>query len=441
MPTRRSLIQAIAFAGLLVGTGTLAACGDSGDGGGGGGGGGGDIAKADVQRASMATDRTAGAAMFAAFAGGLLGEVLKREQGNVIFSPWSITAAMAMNRAGAAGETAAQIDTAMHVPASPPGFLDETVNTGAQLLDARNEKIETDQRSGEVALRSANSAWARPDVTWKPAYLETLARYYGAGVRLTDFGDDPEGSRQRINTWVEDQTMGRITDLVPEGAIDTLTALAVVNAVYFKAPWAEKFEKGATRPGDFTTADGTVKKAQMMHQVIEKAEARSGADWQAATLPYLGDKVAMTVLLPAQGRDQAVADWLAGGGVAELLAAKGEPMVDLTMPKFDFRTSVALKEVLQALGVDDAFVPDAADYSGMTDEVRLYVSAALHQATIAVDEEGTEATAATAIIAGATSAPVPSLTLVLDRPFFLVIHDVESRIPIFLGRVADPTAT
>lgn len=441
MPTRRSLIQAIAFAGLLFGTGTLAACGDSGDGGdGGGAGGGGDIAKADVQRASMSSDRAAGAQMFAAFAGSLLGEVLKREQGNVIFSPWSITVAMAMNRAGAAGQTASQIDAAMHVPASPAGLLDNAVNTGSQLLDSRNEKIETDQRSGEVALRSANSAWARPDVTWKPAYLETLARYYGAGVRLTDFGDDPEGSRQRINSWVEDQTMGRITDLVPEGAIDTLTALAVVNAVYFKAPWADQFEDRATRPGDFTTADGTVKQAQMMHHLVEKAEARKGADWEAATLPYLGDKVAMTVLLPVQARDRAVADWLVGGGVEELLTSDAQPGVDLTMPKFDFRTSVALKEVLQSLGVKDAFVPRVADYSGMTDDVRLYVSAALHQATIAVDEKGTEATAATAVIGGIESAPVTSLTLVLDRPFFLVIHDVESRIPIFLGRVADPTA-
>jgi serpin B len=379
--------------------------------------------------------------MFGTFAGDLLGKVLEREKGNVIFSPWSITAAMAMNRAGAAGRTATQIDAAMHVPATPVGFLDDAVNTGSQLLDSRNEKVETADRSGEVALRSANSAWARPDVTWKQDYLETLARFYGAGVRLTDFGGDPEGSRERINDWVADQTMGRITDLVPQGAINDLTALAVVNAVYFKAPWAEKFEKEATRPGPFTTADGTVKQASMMHGLVEKAQGRTGQAWQAATLPYLGEKVAMTVVLPAEGKDAAVAKWLAAGGVAELLASKGQPMVDLTMPKFEFRTSVALKEVLQALGIEDAFVPDVADYSGMTDDVELYVSAALHQATIAVDEEGTEATAATAIIAGITSAPIASLTLVLDRPFLLVIHDVESRIPIFLGRVADPTQT
>lgn len=440
MLSRRSLLQTIAFAGLLGGTGTLAACGDGGDGGGGGAGTG-DIARADVERASMGTDRTAGAAMFGAFAGSLLREVLEREQGNVIFSPWSITAAMAMNRAGAVGQTASQIDAAMHVPGTPDGFLDDAVNTGSQLLDSRNEKIETDQRSGEVALRSANSAWARPDVSWKPTYLETLARYYGAGVRLTDFGNDPEGSRTRINDWVADQTMGRITDLVPKGAIDDLTALAVVNAVYFKAPWAEQFEKQATRSGPFTTADGAVKQVSMMHHLMDKAQARAGTDWEAATLPYLGEKVAMTAVLPAEGKDAAVAEWLADGGVAELLASEGQQGVDLTLPKFEFRTSVALKGVLQSLGIEDAFVPDVADYSGMTGQVNLYVSAALHQATIAVDEEGTEATAATAVIAGTTSAPMASLTLVLDRPFFLVIHDVESRIPIFLGRVADPTAT
>jgi serpin B len=442
MLTRRTLIQAIAFAGVALGAGSLAACG--GDGGGSGDGGvvgSGDIARADVERVAMSTDRAAGAAMFGAFAGSLLGEVLKRETGNVIFSPWSITAAMAMNRAGAAGSTASQIDEAMHVPSSPAGLLDAAVNTGSQLLDARNEKVETPERSGEVALRSANSAWARPDVRWKQSYLDTLAKYYGAGVRLTDFGGDPEGSRLRINAWVAENTEDKITDLVPEGAINDLTALAVVNAVYFKAPWAQRFQKESTKPGSFTTADGTVKQASMMHDLVGQAQARTGQDWQAATLPYLGGKVAMTVVLPSAGKDAAVADWLSGDGVAELLAADGQPMVDLTMPKFTYRSSVALKDVLQSLGIEDAFVPDQADYSGMTDDAELFVSAALHQATIAVDEEGTEATAATAVISSLTSAPVPALTLVLDRPFFLVIHDIESRIPIFLGRVADPTAS
>lgn len=434
MLSRRTLIQAVVFAGLAVGAGTLASCARDG-------GGGGDVAQADVERVAMSTDRSAGSAMFAALAGSLLGEVLRRDAGNVIFSPWSITVAMAMNRAGAAGATATQIDAAMHVPSTPAGFLDTAVNTGSQLLDSRNEKVEEGPRSGEVALRSANSLWARPDVTWKRAYLETLARYYGAGVRLTDFGGDPEGSRERINQWVSDHTERKITDLVPRGAIDSQTALAVVNAVYFKAPWAEKFEKGLTRQGSFTTADGTVKQVAMMHHVVEAALGRTGDDWQAATLPYLGGKLAMSVLLPTKGRETAVAERLSGGGISELLATSGEPMVDLTMPKFDFRSTVALKEVLQALGIDDAFDPDRADYSGMTDEADLFVSAALHQATIAVDEEGTEATAATAIVAGVTSAPMPGLTLVLDRPFFLAIIDRETRIPVFVGRVADPTQT
>jgi serpin B len=442
MLSRRTLVQTLVFAGLAVGSGlSLSGCGQGSGNGDGDGDGGGDVARADVERVAMGTDRTAGSEMFAAFAGGLLGQVLAREKGNAVFSPWSITVAMAMNRAGAAGQTAAEIDTGMRVPATPAGFLDAAVNTGAQLLDSRNETVETQERSGEVALRSANSAWARPDVTWKPAYLETLGRYYGAGVRLTDFGADPEGSRQRINAWVADHTEGRITDLVPPGAIDTLTALAVVNAVYFKAPWAEKFEKDATRPGPFTTSEGAVRQASMMRRLAEEATGHRGDLWQAATLPYLGGKVAMTVVLPSEGKEQAVGQWLSTGGIAQLLASRGEPVVGLTMPKFQFRTSVALKEVLEALGIKQAFLPDVADYSGMTDDADLYISAALHQATIAVDEEGTEATAATAIIAGATSIPVPSLTLVLDRPFFFVIHDVESRIPIFLGRVADPTQT
>lgn len=428
MLSRRRLVQLLTFAGFAIGLGASAGCSRDGD-----------VAMADVPRTAAGRDPLAGADMFGAFAGSLLGEVLRRTTGNVIFSPWSITVAMAMNRAGAAGRTASQIDNALHVPGTPAGLLDEAVNTGSQLLEARNEKVASPERSGEVALRSANSTWARPDVVWKQTYLDRLARYYGSGVRLTDFGRDPEASREQINAWVADHTEGRITDLIPRGAVDAQTALAVVNAVYFRAPWAQQFDKGLTRAGAFTTPAGMVRQVPMMRRLVETAQGRSGAGWQAATLPYLGETVAMTLVLPDRGKEAAVATWLAGAGIAELLAAPGRPMVEITMPRFDFRTSVELKEILQSLGVRDAFDPDAADYSGMTDAVRLHVSAAVHQATISVDEEGTEATAATAVVAGVSGMPVPSLTLVLDRPFYLVVHDLETRIPIFVGRVADPS--
>jgi serpin B len=397
----------------------------------------------ELARAPVAADPTAGAAMFGAFAGSLLGEALKREQGNLIFSPWSITMALGMNRAGAAGRTAAQIDAAMHAPSASPGSLDDAVNqavnTAAQLLDSRNERVVTVDRQGDIVLRSANSTWAAPSITWKRPFVETLATYYGSGVRLTDFARDPEAGRRTINAWVADQTRGKIPELVPQGSIDKDTLIAVVNALYFKAPWAEAFDRDFNEVRDFTLRDGTVKRADMMRAPLFSGQGRSGDGWLACTIPYLGRKLAFTVLLPDRGREADVRGWLSGSGITELLAGKGEQLVDLTIPKFTFRTSVPLKELLVALGVRDAFDPATADYTGMTDEEAVYVSDALHQATIGIDEEGTEATAATAIISGRGGAGPEPLKIVLDRPFYLVIHDLETRVPLFVGHVADPT--
>lgn len=453
MVTRRTLLQAVVFAALTTGCGSgapsgagspslssssLAPSGPTSAGG---------ITpspsatevRLELARAPLATDPSAGAEMFGAFAGSLLGEALKREQGNLIFSPWSITMALGMNRAGAVGRTAAQIDAVVHVPSAPDGFLDSTVNTAAQLLDSRNERVVTVDRQGDIVLRSANSTWAAPSITWKRAFLETLATYYGSGVRLTDFARDPETGRRAINEWVADQTQGKIPELVPQGSIDKDTLIAVVNALYFKAPWAEAFDRNFNEVKDFTLSGGTVKRAEMMRAPLFNGQGRTGDGWRAGTVPYLGQKLAFTVVLPDRGREADVRTWLSGPGITELLAGKGEQLVDLTIPKFTFRTSVPLKDVLVALGVRDAFDPSAADYTGMTDEEQVHVSDALHQATIGIDEEGTEATAATAIISGRGGAGPEPLKIVLDRPFYLVIHDVETRVPLFVGHVADPT--
>jgi serpin B len=376
--------------------------------------------------------------MFGAFAGSLLGEALKRQTGNLILSPWSIAVAFGMNRAGAAGRTAEEIDAAMHVASATRG-LDEALNTGAQLLDSRNERVQTEERTGDIVLRSANSTWAAPGITWKRPFLETLARYYGSGVRLTDFERDPEAARTAINAWVAEHTEQKIPELVPKGEMDRDTLIAVVNALYFKAPWAEAFDPGLNQVRDFTLADGTVRRAPMMRATLYDGRGQSGDGWMAGTVPYLGGKLAFTAVLPDKGREARVKAWLSGTGITELLRAQGSPLLALTIPKFRFRSALPLKEVLIALGVRDAFDPGAADYSGMTDDETIHVSAALHQATIGIDEEGTEATAATAFIGGRGGAGPEPLTIVLDRPFYLVIHDLETRIPLFVGHVADPT--
>lgn len=439
VPSRRALLRAACFAGLALVTGTgVTACGS-----GSAGTGGGDEARVDVPRALMSTDSTLAAPMLGAFAGDLLREALTRSKGNLVLSPWSIMLAMGMNRAGASGHTAAQVDTALHAPAAPPGadntILDNALNTAALVLDSHNKTYQAGVRKGDVVLRSAASTWAQSDVAWKEDYLATLGKYYGAGVRLTDFTADPERARRQINSWVAGQTEDRITDLVPEGALDTLTRLALVNALYLQAPWAEDFKAEATKAGTFTLADGTSKQVPLMHGHIGQATGFTGSGYQAVRLPYLGGTLAMTAVLPLPGQDAAVAAWLAGTGVAAVIAERGASDVEVTMPRFSFRSSLDLRGVLEALGVTDAFDPDRADYSRMTAAEKLYVSAALHEATIEVDEQGTVATAATAIVMGAAAAPLHPQVIVLDRPFFFVVHDVAAGIPIFVGRVADPT--
>lgn len=454
MVTRRTLLQAVVFAALATGCGSgtpsgggspspstsvLPPTGPTAAGGGITPSPSATEVRLELARAPVAADPTAGAAIFGAFAGSLLGEAMKREKGNLIFSPWSIIVALGMNRAGAAGKTAAQLDAAMRVPPIPPDLLQSAVNTAAQLLDSRNGRVVTDVRQGDIVIRSANSTWAAPKLTWKRPFLETLATYYGSGVRLTDFERDPEAGRRAINAWVAEQTQGKIPELVPQGSIDGDTLIAVVNALYFKAPWLEAFDRELNEDKDFTLADGTVKRTEMMRSPLFSGQGRTGDGWRASTVPYLGEELGFTVVLPDRGREADVRAWLAGGGITELLAGKGEELVDLTIPKFKFRTSVPLKDVLIALGVRDAFDPAGADYTGMTDDEQVYVSDALHQATIGIDEEGTEATAATAVIGGRGAGPVEALKIVLDRPFYLVIHDLETRVPLFVGHVADPT--
>lgn len=444
--SRRTLLQAVVLASLAAGCGrgTPSGGGTSGPNGTTTGGGGikpspaATEVRVELARAPVGSDPTAGAAMLGAFAGSLLGEAMNRDKGNLILSPWSITVAFGMNRAGAAGRTAEEIDAAMQVASAARG-LDEAVNTGAQLLDSRNERVETAERKGDIVLRSANSTWAAPGLTWKRPFLETLARYYGSGVRLTDFERDPEAARTAINAWVAQHTEGKIPELVPKGEIDRDTLVAVVNALYFKAPWAEAFDRDLNEVRDFTLADGTVKRAEMMRATLDDGRGQEGDGWVAGTVPYLGGKLAFTAVLPDKGREAQVKAWLSRQGVSELLRAKGAPLLSLTIPKFRFRSALPLKEILMALGVREAFDPGAADYSGMTDDETIYISAALHQATIGIDEEGTEATAATAFIGGRGGAGPEPLTIILDRPFYLVIHDLETRVPLFVGHVADPT--
>lgn len=354
--------------------------------------------------------------------------------GNLVFSPASVVTALAMTYAGASGVTAQEMAETLHFELQG-GTLHQAFNS----LDALLESRSWEGKNEGVLVRTANSLWGHNDIVFEQIFLDTLATDYGAGVRLVDYKTAAEAARQAINDWVAAETEDKIPDLIPEGTLDALTRLVLVNAVYLDATWASQFDPELTQDGQFTTLAGDTVTVPMMVQSASFPYAR-GDGWQAVELPYLRDELAMLVIVPDEGRFAEIESRLATGLIGETVAELGEGAeVDLTMPKFEFRTQADLSQALKTLGMPSAFDPMAADFSGMTTQEALYISDVIHEACIAVDEEGTEAAAATAVVMRLTSAPLEQVELTIDRPFLFALRDRDTGALLFLGRVTDPT--
>jgi serpin B len=360
--------------------------------------------------------------------------------GNVVFSPMSIVTALAMTYAGAKGETAQEMADTLHSTISADA-LHKALSTLDNTLGLRNFQQKNAEGKDEgVLLKTANSLWAQDGLTFEQAFLDTLAVNYGAGVRLVDYRTAAEAARQAINKWVSGQTNDKIPELLAEGVLDSLTRLVLVNAVYLDATWANQFDPQATADGDFNTLAGETVTAKMMSQSTVLPYA-SGEGWQAVLLPYLHEDLDMMLIVPDEGRFADVESQLADGLIDRAAGfVKWDLQVALTMPKFKFRTQSGLTQALGALGIKAAFDPNSADFSGMTKQERLYISDVIHEAYIDVDEEGTEAAAATAVVMRLTSAmPTEQVQLTIDRPFIFAIRDRPTGAILFLGRVTDPT--
>jgi len=358
--------------------------------------------------------------------------ILATGDGNLVFSPDSIMTALAMTYAGARGVTAEEMAAVLHVDLDDPAF-NAALNVLDQTLESRNFK-EGDDR---VQLSIANSLWGQEDTTFEQPFLDTLAEYYGAGMRLVDFKTAFEKARVEINDWVASQTNDKLTDLIPEGALDDLTRLVLVNAVYLDATWAQRFDPNDTYDGHFTTLAGADVTVPLMSQTTSFPYS-SGDGWQAVQLPYSGSGLAMLLIVPDDGRFGDI-DAQLSQVMDDAVAGLTSTPIAVTMPKFTFRTQASLVGALTNLGMPTAFDPDNADFSGMTQQERLYIGDVIHEAYIAVDEEGTEAAAATAVIMRAESMPVSNVTLRIDRPFVFALRDTETGALLFFGRVADPS--
>lgn len=364
---------------------------------------------------------------------------LAAEPANLICSPYSVAVALAMTRNGARGETAAEMDRVLG--SADLSDYNAGMNALTRAIESRaGAQKRADGSTATVALDVANSLWGQRDTRWEAEFLAALARFYGAGMHLVDYKSNAEAARTLINRWAADKTHDRIPDLIPTGALDALVRLVLVNAIYLKAPWEEPFESSLTKPRPFRRSDGSVVRVPMMSGALELAAVGSGPGWRAARLPYAGRDLAMTVVVPDDADLQQFSQSLDETRLKQILSGlKQVPMLNLQLPRFKVRLNTELTEHLAALGMPTAFDPNRADFSGMTTQERLFISDVFHDAYIAVDEKGTEAAAATAVVVSAVSAPIP-VTLTVDRPFLFVVHDVETATPLFIGHVADPSA-
>jgi serpin B len=393
------------------------------------------LARAEVARASAApADAVSAAAAVNAFGFDLLRAI--HPQGDAVVSPASIALALAMARAGAVGDTATQMDAVLHDAASDahPTWL----NALAAALDSRTGTFkDADGKDQQVTLRIANATYSQQGMVLRPAFLRAIAERFGAGVQLVDFKTATEAARLAINGWVAGQTEQRIKELLAAGVLDDMTRLVLVNAVYLKAAWVNPFDADATKPAPFHHLDGTTTDVPTMHLDADLPYAE-GDGWRAVQLPYVGGSLVMTIVVPDD-----FAAFTAGLDGARFEAVAGaldqqQRQVTLAFPAFGTETKVDLAAVLSALGMPAAFDPVAADFSGITADERLSISAVIHQANIDVDEKGTEAAAATAVVMRATAMPAEHVTLNVDRPFVFALRDAATGAIVFLGQIVTP---
>jgi serpin B len=361
---------------------------------------------------------------------------------NLFYSPYSISLALAMTYAGAGSETEDEMAEALHFLLSQER-LHPAFNALDQELAQRGEGAEgkdtaDGQDSEGFRLNVANAIWGQEDYQFLDTFLDVLAQNYGAGLRTLDFAGSPEESRVAINDWVSEQTEGKIEDLIPQGGIDALTRLVLTNAIYFNAAWANPFEEAATGEETFSLLDGSEVSVPMMRQ-SESLGYAEGDGYQAVELPYDGREMSMVVVVPDWGEFGAFEDSLDAGQVEAIIEKLSRRQVALRMPTFEFDARFSLKEVLAALGMSQAF-SGAADFSDMTGKKDLFISDVFHKAFVSVDEAGTEAAAATAVVMRLTSAAPDPVEVNVDHPFLFLIRDVKTGAILFVGRVVDPSA-
>ena len=368
-----------------------------------------------------------------AFALGLYAQ-LRSQPGNLFFSPESISTAFAMAYAGARGQTAAEMQRVFHF-ALPPAQLHPAMGALLAQMNATHKNY---------ALHVADALWAAQNASFLPGYLKLVQSDYAGGFHRVDFKTSPEAVRNTINQWVEHETDNKIQNLIGPGVLSPATRLVLTNAIYFKGDWQDQFQKPDTQNDEFHTSASQFVMAPLMHRT-GSYQYYDGGTFQELELPYTGDELSMDVLLPKAidglpALEQSFTASNVSGWLDKLdLADK----VILTFPRFTMTQQFELSSTLSAMGMAQAFSA-AADFSGMTGKPDFTISDAIHKAYIDVNEQGTEAAAATGIVMRATAMRVPfpeppPIVFRADHPFLFLIRDTKTGAILFLGRVTDPT--
>ncbi len=351
--------------------------------------------------------------------------ILQQEGGNLFFSPYSISQALAMVYTGSDGKTEEQMASALHFEFAPYAL--------SPVFGALHSR-RLGRGTGNFQLRLANSLWWQEGYAFRRVFLDTLKAHYGALPKHVDFAGAPEKARNTINDWASREAGQQIKELLPLGALTPLTRLVLANASTFRATWKERFNADFTSNSTFNLLDGGQVIVPMMEQITPFAYAATGGV-QAVELPYVGERFSMVVLLPARGQFEDFASSLTADRVAAILEHLSREMVQIYMPRFEYRSSFELTAALGKLGMKDAFILGRANFRGMALTRELFLDDVYHQTVVSVDENGAFAVAATA-----AAMPMPIVpTVRLNRPFIFLIRDIETNTILFIGQVMDPS--
>lgn len=357
---------------------------------------------------------------------------LEKAKGNLFFSPYSIYTALAMTYAGARGQTKSEMASVLHFP-----LKQEALH---EAFSALQSQLHSYQKKGDIQLSIANALWCQQGYRLLDKFVDLTSKYYGSGIHEVDFAKSTEIARENINAWVEKQTAEKIKNLLKPGVLSHLTRLVLTNAIYFKGNWASEFEKDQTKPRKFSVTPTLSSTVPMMHQT-DRFRYKDFGTFQVIELPYAGEDLSMVVFLPKkidglsklEGTLSAdnVTKWL------KQLSGAGKRRVSVFLPKFKTTSEFDLSKEFISMGMPSAF--GNADFSGITGKRDFAISNVIHKAYVDVNEEGTEAAAATAVVMVMSAArPHPVPVFRADHPFLFVIRDTHSGSILFLGRIINP---